>query len=102
MHAARKPIGAACIAPVILAKLFGPEKPLLTIGSDAQTAKAIEAMGGRHEQAPTTGVVVDRDSRIAMTPCYMLAERISQVAEGIESFVKAVLELAAAAGPSRC
>lgn len=96
-HAAGKPIGAACIAPVILARLFGAEKPRLTIGSDAGTARAIEAMGARHQDAPATGVVVDLERRLATTPCYMLAGRISQVAEGMEGLVKAVLELATAA-----
>lgn len=97
MRAARKPIGAACIAPVILAKLFGHEAPALTIGSDAATAGMIEGMGALHRQAPGTGVVVDRQRKFVTTPCYMLAERISQVADGMENLVKAVLELTAAA-----
>ena len=35
VHAAGKPGGAMCIAPVILAKLRGKEQPSLTIGTDA-------------------------------------------------------------------
>lgn len=101
VHAAGKPIGAACIAPVILARLFGAEKPRLTIGSDAETARAVEAMGARHEDAPAAGVVIDRDRRLATTPCYMLARRISEVAAGMDGLVKAVLDLAAASVPGR-
>ncbi|MBI5881502.1 MAG: isoprenoid biosynthesis glyoxalase ElbB [Elusimicrobia bacterium] len=96
MRQAGKPIGAACIAPVVLARLFAGDKPLVTIGSDQATARAIESMGARHENAPVTGVVVDPQLRLATTPCYMLATRISQVAEGMDALVKAVLEMAAA------
>ena len=93
MHAARKPIGAACIAPVILARVFGPQKPLLTIGDDGKTAQALEGMGARHQPAPATGVVVDEENRFVTTPCYMLAQSISQVAVGMDALVKALLEL---------
>ncbi|MBI5211186.1 MAG: isoprenoid biosynthesis glyoxalase ElbB [Elusimicrobia bacterium] len=96
MRQAGKPIGAACIAPVILARLFGGEKPVVTIGSDPGTAKAVEAMGAVHEVAGATGVAVDKGKKLATTPCYMLATRIGQVAEGMEALVKAVLEMAAA------
>ncbi|MBI4668617.1 MAG: isoprenoid biosynthesis glyoxalase ElbB [Elusimicrobia bacterium] len=94
MNAAAKPIGAACIAPVILARVFGNLNPTITIGSDAKTAQAIEAMGARHQNASATEVVVDRKNKIATTPCYMLATRIGQIAEGMEGLVKAVLEMA--------
>ncbi|MBI4678026.1 MAG: isoprenoid biosynthesis glyoxalase ElbB [Elusimicrobia bacterium] len=96
MRQAGKPIGAACIAPVLLARLFGSDKPVLTIGSDPGTARAVESMGARHEVALVTGVSVDPALRLATTPCYMLATRISQIAEGMENLVKAVLELASA------
>ena len=66
----------------------------MTIGNDAATAKKIEAMGGRHVPADATGVVIDKKNRIVTTPCYMLATRISQVAEGAEKAVQALLEMA--------
>ena len=95
MHAAKKPIGALCIAPAVLAAVLGPDAhPELTIGDDASTAKAIEGMGARHVAANATGIVVDRKNRIVTAPCYMLATRISQVAEGAEKAVKALLEMA--------
>ena len=41
MHAAKKPIGAICIAPALVAAVLGRSAhPLLTIGDDAGTAKA--------------------------------------------------------------
>ncbi len=94
MRAAGKPIGALCIAPVVLAKALGSEKPELTIGTDAATAKALETMGAKHSDCQVGDVVIDKDHRIVTTPAYMLAQRISQVADGAEKLVKAVLELA--------
>jgi len=95
MHAAKKPIAALCIAPAVLAAVLGREfHPELTIGDDPGTAKKIEGMGAKHVAAEATGVVVDRRNRLVTTPCYMLATRISQVAEGAEKAVKALLEMA--------
>jgi len=46
-HKARKPIGALCIAPVLITKVLGDVT--VTIGNDAQTASDIVAMGGKHQ-----------------------------------------------------
>lgn len=95
MAAARKPIGAICIAPALVAATLGREyAPKLTIGTDPGTAAAIQATGSEHVACPVTEFVVDREHRIVSTPAYMLASHISEAAEGIEKAVKAVLELA--------
>jgi enhancing lycopene biosynthesis protein 2 len=92
MAAAKKPIGAICIAPALIAATLGRElKPQLTIGNDQGTAAAIAATGSTHVDCPVTEFVVDRDNRIVSTPAYMLAERISETAEGIEKTVTAVI-----------
>lgn len=95
VHAAGKPIGALCIAPAVLARVFGSDlHPELTIGNDSGTAAALETMGAKHRKAKVTEVVVDRKHKIVTTPCYMYDARISEVAEGAEKAVKALLELA--------
>lgn len=97
MHAAGKPIGALCVAPAILARVFGKEhSPELTIGRDTGTAAAIEAMGAQHFEAGRTDVVIDEANRIVTTPCYMLPTRIRDVATGAEKAVQALLALAGA------
>jgi enhancing lycopene biosynthesis protein 2 len=97
LHAQGKPIAALCIAPAIVAKVFGDTlHPDLTIGKDPATAKQIGATGAHHVDAGTVDVVVDRKNRIVTTPCYMLAGRISEVATGAEKAVAALLELAGA------
>ncbi len=92
---AKKPLAAVCIAPALVSKVLGEDKLAhkLTIGSDRDTAKALEAMGTTHEACPVREFIVDRDNKIVSTPAYMLAGRISEAAEGIEKTVKALLEM---------
>ncbi len=92
INKAGKPIGALCISPVILAKIFEDAK--MTIGSDQGTADAIQAMGATHVNTTHGEVVTDKNFKIATTPCYMLDAKITQIAEGAENVVKAVLEMA--------
>jgi len=95
MAVARKPIGAICIAPALIAAVLGKEyAPEVTIGNDEGTAAAINATGSKHLNCPVREFVIDRKNRIVSTPAYMLAGCISEAAEGIEKTVKAVLEMA--------
>lgn len=94
MAQARKPICAICIAPAVIAAALGKEYgPKLTVGNDPGTAAAINATGSKHVECPVTEFVVDRENRIVSTPAYMLAQSISEAAEGIEKAVKATLGL---------
>jgi len=94
VHEQGKPIAAVCIAPALIAKVLGGISPEITIGSDADTASALEAMGATHVQCPVTEFVVDRQRKIVSSPAYMLGQSISEVAEGIEKTVDALLEMA--------
>lgn len=94
VHAAGKPVGAVCIAPVILAKLLGDEKPKVTIGSDPGTAAAIGKMGGEHVACDGGGAVVDEEKRLVTSPAYMLDSPISEVSDGIEKLVAELLRMA--------
>lgn len=94
MAQAKKPIGAICIAPALIAAVLGRDyAPKLTIGTDAGTAAEINKTGSLHVDCPVSEFVVDRERKIVSTPAYMLAQSISETAEGIEKTVKAVLEL---------
>ena len=88
----KKPIGALCIAPVILAKLLS--KVDVTIGQDAGTAEAIEKLGSNHVQTNHGDVVIDKKYNVATTPCYMLDATILDIANGANNVVKALLEIA--------
>ena len=99
IHAAGKPIGLACIAPVLAAAVFGKDglRPRVTIGTDQTTADAIDAMGGRHVATDETGVVVDEENKLVTTPCYMNDVGPYVVFVGATKMVDAVLELAGVA-----
>jgi enhancing lycopene biosynthesis protein 2 len=95
VHAAGKPIGLACIAPVIAARLFGETRhnPRLTVGTDAGVAKAIAAMGGEHQNAGPTDVYVDERNKLVTTPCYMNDVGPWTVFQGADRMVEEVLRL---------
>ena len=96
MHAAGKPIGVICIAPAVLALALRGSKVAakLTIGDDAGTASALDAMGCVHEACGVSDFVVDTANKIVSTPAYMFDARVSDVSAGIEKLVGAVLGLA--------
>lgn len=92
MHQAGKPMGFICIAPALLPKMLGvPVR--LTIGNDIDTAEVIDSMGGEHVTCPVDDIVVDADQKVVTTPAYMLAQRISEAALGIDKLVARVLVL---------
>jgi enhancing lycopene biosynthesis protein 2 len=86
----RKPVGALCISPVLLASVLGDVE--LTIGSDAGTAADIVKMGAKHKITTHGQVVYDSKYRVFTTPCYMLDATILQIAEGADNIVKAMLK----------
>ncbi len=95
MVSAKKPVGVVCIAPALMAKVMGDAdvNVNLTIGTDEETASALEGMGATHVSCPVQEFVVDRENKIVSTPAYMLANQISEAAEGIEKLVQEVLSL---------
>jgi enhancing lycopene biosynthesis protein 2 len=95
-HEAGRPIGLACIAPALGARLFGPEGVLLTIGHDSGTAQAIEKTGATHRAVDVTEIVTDEANRIVSTPAYMENTNPAAVFEGVSKMVARVLDLCAA------
>lgn len=95
MLKAGRPIGAICIAPALLARVAGRNDiaATLTIGNDPAAAKAINAMGCKHQECPVTEFVLDRAHKIVSTPAYMLGPGPSAVFEGIRKLVTEVLAL---------
>lgn len=90
-YAAKKPIGAICIAPALIAKVLGQNGIELTIGSDAQTAAALEKMGAKHVNKAVDEIHVDQSNKIVSTPAYMLAKNIAEVQAGVSKLVKQVI-----------
>ena len=92
MHGAKKPIGALCIAPALIARVLGPDFNVeVTIGNDAGTAEAIGKMGGQHADRTVDDIAVDEKNRVVTTPCYMLGPGPAAVGAGIEKLVGKLL-----------
>jgi enhancing lycopene biosynthesis protein 2 len=91
MVSLKKPVGALCIAPVIMAKVLDGVK--LTIGVDEGTIQALESIGATHVSTTHGEVVVDQKLKVVTTPCYMLDATIDQIADGAENVVKEMVGL---------
>ena len=92
IHQQAKPVGLICIAPVMSAAICGAGVEC-TIGNDADTAAAIEALGAKHLSCPVDEVRVDRERKLVTTPAYMLAGGVAEAAVGISACVAEVLAL---------
>jgi enhancing lycopene biosynthesis protein 2 len=92
-HAARKPILAICISPAILAAALKKSGAAasLTVGNDAETAQAIEALGSTHENCPVNDYVADEQAKVISTPAYMLGPGPKDVAAGIEGSIQTLM-----------
>jgi enhancing lycopene biosynthesis protein 2 len=90
-----KPIGAICIAPVMIAKILQnlDRKGKVTGGFNEQILTDIESMGMITEKVNATEIVIDYDNKIVSTPAYVEANSIKEVSEGIEKLVDAVLSM---------
>jgi enhancing lycopene biosynthesis protein 2 len=95
MVAAAKPVGAICIAPVTLTRALAEKHPEVTIGTDTETADAIEKMGGVHKRCSVDMIHVDQTNKLVSTPAYMLGPNIKDVAVGIERLVKQIIAMIA-------
>lgn len=93
IKAAGKPIAALCIAPIILAKVFGDENPALTLGSEGPDAENMTALGGNHQVTTHEEVVVDLKNKIVTGPCYMLDASIGNVMRGADAVIQKLKEM---------
>ena len=86
----KKPVGAMCIAPVILAALFPGTR--VTTGQDKNSGGFIERKGSVYVPASHGEVIVDEANLLFSTPCYMLDASISQIAEGTDNLVREMMK----------
>ena len=88
-HKAGKPVGALCIAPVMIAKVLGDVT--ITVGSDPGTVRNVESFGSKHEVTVQKGVCCDKANKVFTTPCYMLPARISDIADCADNLERAMV-----------
>ena len=101
-HAAGKPIGACCIAPVLVGKCI--PGCTLTVGSGdtsdeenwpyAGTVSQLEALGCVHETTDIHGVTIDVQNKIVTSPAYMYNGKPHEVFDSVGQMVEGVLKFA--------
>lgn len=87
-----KPLGFMCIAPVILAKVFG-NGIRITIGDDVDTVSIIESLGAYHVKSEVDTIVYDETFNVVTTPAYMLASNVLEANKGIRKLVAKIASL---------
>ncbi len=79
---------AMCIAPVLVAKSL--PNVSLTIGTDADTIKALEPTGVKHIACSAVEHHVDEENKVITTPAYMLASNLVELETGISGALSAL------------
>ena len=92
---AGKPLGAICIAPVMVAKILQKmgRNGKVTGGCNEGISNDIQAMGIETESVGPGDIVIDEKDKIVTTPASVEAQSIKEAAEGIEKLVDKVLEM---------
>lgn len=94
-RAQSKPIGAICIAPMVVALAFAGQGFDLTLGAEGAAAQAAVALGHRHTALRADQALVDVDHKVVTSPAYMDdAAPLHEIFEGIRKAVASVVALA--------
>lgn len=89
-----KPIGAVCIAPVIVGMSIQDIKLELTLGEECDAALEMKKLGHMHILCKANEAHVDRWHKIVSTPAYMDDEaNLAQIFCGISDLVKECIAL---------
>lgn len=92
----KKPIGAICISPALVALALADKNPdiILTLGTDKGANSNLEQIGVKAKECLTTAFICDEANQIASTPAYMHGNsRISELEQGINQCVNAVIKM---------
>ena len=91
MHAAGKPIGAQCIAPVMLAKLI--PGVYVTLGAEGTpVTDEVRSWGANHVQTENGDVCADNGNLVFTTPAFMLDATLKDIYDGAYNMVEAVVD----------
>ena len=91
IHAQGKPIGAMCIAPLMVAKVIGNVN--VTMGSgNCRQAKELPMIGCKHTETTHGGVAIDKENKVFSTPCFMLDATLRDVYQGAWNLVEAMIK----------
>ena len=92
---ADKPLGAICIAPVMIAKVleYLGRTGTVTGGFNVEINNDIKAMGINAVEVGAEEIVIDKENKIVTTPAYVEAKSMNESFTGIEKLVNKVLDM---------
>lgn len=93
-HEDYKPIGAICMAPIVVAKVLAKHNPNITLGEGYPGTPLVEKWKVTVEKCPSTDYITCRDTKVITTPAYMNDATPFQVFTGIRAFTKELVEMA--------
>lgn len=92
-HQQKKPIGAVCIAPALMALAFKGKKLELTLGMTSEASREIEKLGHHHIECRAHQMHYDSVHKIASTPAYMEDQaELHDIFEGIRKTIEKVIQ----------
>ena len=96
LNALGKPIGAMCIAPVVVALALRNRKnnalvPTLTVGEAGDVATHLQRLGVKYISTGLDQICIDEHNKIVSTAAFMMAETPAQAETGITKLVEHVV-----------
>ncbi len=91
---AGRPMGFACMAPVVAARVLGARGVTVGLGAGTGAAADMEAWGATVRTLGPRDVSVDRELRVVCCAAYTTARRVGEMFEGVDRMVRATLEFA--------
>lgn len=88
------PIAAICIAPIVLAKCLSGKGITITLGPKSEKFASLKRWNVEVVECPVDDFITDRDHKIITTPAFMHEANFGQVAAGINSMIKELVEMA--------
>lgn len=98
VHGLGKPIGAMCIAPIVVAlSLYHQNAPrrqqlTMTIGNNADTARDLGVLNVKHMEARPDQICIDDANNVVTTPAFMLATNAAQCEPSITKLVIEIVD----------
>lgn len=93
-HEQSKPIGAICIASVIVAKVLAKYNPNITLGEDFPDTHLVESWKVTVEKCPSDDYITCRDTKVITSPANLNHATPFQVLTGIRGLCKELVEMA--------
>lgn len=85
----KKPIGATCISPVVIAKIFqGTAELTMTLGGNKKSNDYLEKMGMKAVEKTSREIAEDKEHKIFTTPAYMGEDDLAGMFEGIKMVIE--------------